>query len=487
MKHARRHGCAALVVLCSALLDGELGGVVLGSGLAHADASAELSPAPTLEELQGWARSLGEADAQARSAAFEALSTLGDEALPAIRERLRALDAQHGASGLRAAGDPLSALRAPGDRDVLATRVGEVLDHDRSGPVLLAAELVALTRALEAQRTTEAAQILVAELFALEPRYARSEAASARKQLGRALLPAYLRLRRHADPALRRLARDNLAALGAPTLEQAFQVADAALTVAIIEQLFAANEPELGPWLLSFVDDERAPVQEAARAALANLRPAHAQLLPLYAEHEERRHERGEAPSSNPPSAPPSAFQDAIARVEAALSERAWAAAEAQLEQLSSHPLSHEKGALALDMRASREAERGQLARAYFALGVGFEREALVDRALVAYRRSSRWSVDPADTARSRARVLLLQAERRARAGVADVEALTHATQLDPELAHAAHWLDALKGGPAERAHAMRHKLGLLAAALLASSGLLLLRVRARNAKPPSA
>ncbi|MEY4510811.1 MAG: hypothetical protein RLZZ450_2933, partial [Pseudomonadota bacterium] len=240
---------------------------------------------PTYAELLAMRRGLGSEQPDVRESSLTALMELGGEALPVIRERLRAIASELAPKTL---GEALQTLRkqAGGPANDLASGIPRTLDNDRAPPTLLACELVALLRALEAQHSLAATQLIVSELFALEPKLFRPEAVRERKRLGKLLIPAYLRHRGDPRPALQKLAKESLSALGTATDERLFSQPEGDLQAACIVaagDAYSAGASHASPaqatsahadgsrdrsstrWVVALLDDTRPDVREAAR------------------------------------------------------------------------------------------------------------------------------------------------------------------------------------------------------------------------------
>jgi len=116
-----------------------------------------------------------------------------------------------------------------------------------------------------------------------------------------------------------------------------------------------------------------------------------------------------------------------------------------------------------------------RIARAYSELAQKLDAANLPTRALLAARRALR--LDPSSQA-ARARVLYLEAEQRLAGGVADLQALTTASALDPTHPSARPLLEELRGERIKSAQARRRQLGFVAAALVALAACFVLYLR---------
>lgn len=458
------------------------------AGLEHAraqpdDARPENELAPTLAELMATRRGLVGAQASVRLGAYRALSELGPEAMPVIQQRLKTiagagLDAkalqQHRAALMRRAG---GGDKAAAKLD-LAAAVERALDYDQSEPTALLAELAALLRSLESQQSIQAAQVIVSELFALEPRLFRQEAIRTRKKLGKLMLPAMLRHRVDARPELQKLAREALTALGMNSDERVFQLADAELLAASIDALGAsytasdthdARQLAQVPWVVAHLDDARPAVRAAARRTVKGYGDAAAQALRARA-----LDLTGVPPDAT--SGPDPLLVKLLEQADGPRNQEASSALQAARSALHKGELAQVEQQLDRALSAAPPPPLAQpLARVYSELAQKLDAANLPVRALVASRRALR--LDPTSST-ARARVLYLEAEQRLSSGVADLQALTTASALDPQHPSARPLLEELRGERIKSAQALRRQLGFVAAALVALAACFVLYLR---------
>lgn len=443
---------------------------------------------PTYAELLALRRGLGSEQPDQRESSLTALMELGGEALPVLRERLRAIG-----SGLapKALSGPMQALRkqAGGPTGDLASGILPTLDNDRSEPMLLLCELVALLRALEAQHSLAATQLIVSELFVLDPKLFRPEAVRERKQLGKLLLPAYLRHRSDARPALQKLASESLSALGSASEERLFSQPEGDLQAAVLVaagDAYAASakapprattrareevarEQSAVRWVVALLDDTRPEVREAARRTTRVFGEAADEPL------RERSLDVLGAPA-DPAWTTARVLDQLIAHLDEDRTQRASAAVVAARNALEKGELGEVEQQLALALADDPNDElRGRIASAYQELGKRLDQADLPTRALVASRRAVRLAPDSKP---ARARALYLEAERRLGDGVADLQALREASTLDPSHPDASPLLDELRGGRITNARELRRQLGFLAAGLFAVAACLVLYFR---------
>ena len=448
-----------------------------GDGAARAPGTIAAT-APTLSELHAQAGELASPDAAVRAGAFAQLSSLQEDALPALRARFAELRSRGFDNAGALAGMSefrrVQGVEAPDAPVDLAKGVLPALGRDRSPGKVLSAELIAYLRALEAQKSPEAGVLAVGELFALDSKLFRYEAERTRERLTVLLIPAFIRNRTHLRPHIRRFCEESLLELHIDSPGRAVQQDDVALLAAILDAYGETLTFDAMPVVVSYLNDERVAVHDAARRAVRRFgKNAIWQLRERYT------NATGSEPNANwgwqrmldevirlHDAPAEDAYTKSIRDAEAALSAGDVARAESLVDgALVRHPHGAGKAAAAVYARvADAHFERGELAPA-----------------LSTYRRALR--LDPAVTNASalRARVLYLEAETRLGQGIADVNAFEQALALDPTLAPAQAALDELTGARAAREQLIRRAVGALAALLLLVAGVFVLRQGSRD------
>ncbi len=483
--------CGPYLVVLAALL--ELPAARADTGGPTASAEVELDTAETLPELTQRARGLAASDPAQRARAFAALRGLGSGALPAIEKRLDAI-ARRGfdaPAALKAMGDlrrvqvPLA--RGPARFDGgdipdaeldLARGVLPLLEADRGKGAVLVAELVALLRALEGQRSPEAAELIVAKLWPLDAKLFRAELPRTRARLGVLMIPGLLRQRAHARSHVRSACEEGLSALSISGPGRAVQQDDVGLLAAILRAYGDTLTFEAMPVVVTYLSDERLEVQKAALQALARFgRNAIWQLRERYVNATGKDpdpnwgHQRLRDELLRLFAAPKLAeFERHMAQAERALAEgapqQAQAAADAALRVLP----------------ASTESARA--VPIYDALARAFAARGELSAALTANARALRLAPDDAQADQRRARTLWLEGELRLATGQVDLTAYERALRLDPTLAEAQTALDDLTGKTRARERSERRVLSALAALLLLAAGVFTLRENRRKARP---
>ncbi len=363
----------------------------------------------------------------------------------------------------------------------LALGVLPTLERNRSAGTLLGAEVIALLRALEAQRSPEAAELIVSRVLSLNSKLFRYEAPRVRERLSVLLLPGLIRHQNHPRPWVRAFCADSLKAMGITSPGRAVQQDDVGLLAAILSAYGDTLTFDAMPVVVSYVTDERLEVQSAARRAVARFGRnaiwqireryvnatgkdadpswSHQRLLKeLYRLHEEPKQQ---------------AFEAELARAQKALDAGAFAEARTALDA-------------ALRVSPSKELAQ-QTAPLFTRLGEQAFEQQQADTALSDYRRALRLSDDEPHKNLLRARIAYLEGELRLADGVLDLTSFERATQLDPSFAPAESALDELSGARAEREQKQRRVLGFVAALLMALAGFALLRAyrpQATSAEP---
>jgi hypothetical protein len=470
---------STLVVVAAAQAQLPQGGV--SPELAFADT------AETLPELTQLAQGLASADPAQRARAFGALRSLSSSALPAIERRIDRLLAR--GFDTEATLKAISALRRvqgveAADADVdLAHGALPLLASERGNGAVLAVELIALLRALEAQKSLEAAELIAKKLWALDARLFRYEAPRTRARLGVLMIPACLRQRTHARSHVRAWCEEGLAQLAITSPGRAVQQDDVALLAAILSAYGDTLTFDAMPVVVSFLSDERLEVQKAAQQAVARFgKNAIWQLRERYVNATGKDadpswgHKRLGDELTRMFQAPKLAeFELAMAKAERALSAQDLSAAEAAADAaLRVLPVSS-ASARALPV--------------YDALARHFEARGERARALAALARGLRLAPDDARATQRRARALWLEAELRLSAGQVDLKGYERALALDQTLDEARAALDDLTGKRQERARNERRLLGALAALLLLAAAVFVLREKRgapARATPPA-
>lgn len=476
------HGLASLTLATACVL------LQPGSSRAAPDeATAEskkhgirADTAPSAEEIAQLSARLGSEDATVRERSQAELRTLGDDALPAIRTRLSALADHVDAARVI---DAMSAFRRvrgvnalDGDVD-LERGIAPMLASDRSRGTREAAELVLLLRALEAQNSPAAAEIIIGKLFAIEPKAFRYEARRSLTRLGMIALPALVRHQNHARGFIRDLCRETLVALHMETPGRAVQQDDVVLLSALLDAYGEVLLFDAMPVVVSYVADERSAVREAARRATRRFgKNAIWQLRERYLNAT-----GSEAPQSwnaervlqeiaSLHDAPKrQAFGQAMLDAEKALAEGAVDSAAVALDRGLGEQLSHEVATTAGPLY-------GRLGALYLEAGKS-------SFALVAYRRALRLSPEHASKDAWRARTRFIEAELRRAQGTLDLTGYREAVALDPAFAQAQSALDEASGERAEREKLRQRLAGFAAALLLILAGSSMFLSTRRRAK----
>ncbi|HEY6879778.1 MAG TPA: hypothetical protein VI299_17240 [Polyangiales bacterium] len=436
--------------------------LLLWTATGHADHAA-------LSTLEQRIAGLKEENADVRRASVMGLLDTDRSSLGAVQTYLRGLTKQ---SGLL---EKLTTIRS-GEAKELSSALLDALTRDRSEAMQEAVTLSALLRALERQHSIDASTVIVNELFAVAPAVFRSEAQRTRKRLGRMLAPGLIQARASDDPALHKLAREGLNALGLSTPQRLYgDASDPELTAAILTAAGDALAADALPWLVAYLDDPRASVRAAARRATAQFEGKAADLLRVRLAEL-----TGQAPD------PRWSAAELLSRVtEHDENTRTAPAREAlaQAERLLSVRSDLERATQLLDRALSvgvAAADAPRLARAYLALGAQLDQRNQRDSALDAFRRALRSDPRGPHEKQAQARVLYLEAEDRLGEGIADTHALRTAVALDPKQPAAQALAERLERARDGSVFALRRWLGYAAGILLVAAAFLTLRSRKR-------
>lgn len=448
---------------------------VEGEDSEQAKLTAPLSAtAPTLKELEATAKQLGSEARAERQAAFEALVALGEDALPAISARLSAL-AQRGfdqEAVLKTFTDfrKIQGVEAPDAPVDLAQGALPTLDRTRTPGAVLGAELIALLRALEAQRSPEASDVLVSRLLPLHSKLFRYEAPRIRERLSVLLLPALIRYQNNGKPWVRAFCLESLKAMAITSPGRAVQQDDVALLSAILSAYGDTLAFDAMPVVVSYVTDERLEVQRAARRAVARFgRNAIWQIRERYL------NATGKDPD---PSWSHQRILNELYRLHEEPKQRIFDAELARAHKALDNE-AHEEARAALDaaLRVSPSHDQAERTAPLFTqLAEHALSEQQAETALSFYRRALRLSSDEAHKNLLRARIAYLEGELRLADGVLDLTSFERATLLDPSFTPAESALDELSGARATREQRHRRILGFCAALLMALGGFALLR-----------
>lgn len=383
---------------------------------------------PRLVRLEGWLADLRSEDEGRRQGAYDALTTLDETMLPAIRARIarvrRERPAPHRAYDTfsrirRAAGS----TRADDDVD-LAPGVLVVLREDRSDRVLRMAEPLLLWRSLERMGTLEAGQAMY-PLIGLDGDLWRWEERRVVARMGRGIIAAAILGRADADPRVREWSSAALRRLRAEVPGLAVQQLEPAQLVDVLRAFAMTRVQSAMRVIASFVTSDHRSVRRAARWALAQY--GGNAVWALRAEYHTRTGERA------PEQWGWRRLTDALyARLDAQRTEPVRRAREAGLAALERGELEEARRQLADVLARSPDVEEPRpIAEAYAALGAAALREGALDRA-EDYRRALRLDPEHPEAPRWRGALAFAEAERSRARGVLDPSAYEDVLAVDP-------------------------------------------------------
>jgi len=462
--------------------------IALATGRGARAQEVVASTAPSENELAGLVRDLASADAQRREAAYRSLSTLDEDAVPAIAGRLRAIATRrpppdeasyvltkfrHGAGSRRA--DDMVDI-APG---VLA-----LLRQRRDPAVLQMAEPLLYMRSLERMGTLESGK-LVGEIIALDGAAWRPEWRRLNVRAGVQLFPTLLVVRSHRHPEVRRWSRGGIRALGLESPGRAIQQRDTALLADILRAYGTVLEFSAMPVIVSFAGSDRVQLREASRWAIERfgrnvvwqLRAAYESSTGRQADARwgwERTMRELFAALDNGRLGPVRADLEAglAAERDAAREEPGSWRELAALERMRRH-------FDAVLLRAPRLDRSSEMAVGYARLGRAKLGRHDFDGAERALRRALRIAAPEHPDRRAwQADLAYVVGQRRLATGIADVPSFERALALIPEHEPASEILDRVTGEARARARRWRRIAALAAAMILAGIGWSLRRRR---------
>lgn len=424
-------------------------------------------------ELIAWSEALASPAREEREQALGALLELGEDALPAIQARLRSL---------RAPGPPSPALRVA-LQNVLRTKhsggtraqLSQALEEDLSPTATKAVELLALGHALESQRSRKSFELLLNELFVLEPRALRAPLLRAFKRGGRPLALTLVRARSAPEPSVQRFAREALVSLQLASVDAQFELATPADATELLALYASQRDKDVLPWALAYLTHGELALQTAAQDALKAFGALATPAVAAYLADK-----IGQEPPPNLTTSDllvmlPSSASAAggaptpLERAEKSLARGDGPATSQALDEALQRPLT--------------AADTVKISALYGKLALHHDARDRPRDALLAARRALRLSPHAAHAEKTRALVLYLEAEQRSAEGVADLPRLEQALALDPKLTPATKLLDELSGARSQRDRQLEQRAGLAAAGLLALAALLLLRNRKQVAE----
>lgn len=448
----------------------------LGSPPTPAEAQTPshwVNGAPTETELAALGARLGDPDAGVRLGAFRQLGSLRETALGAIKDRLSSLararpstDALQ--SALTSFRRAVGSSRADDDVD-LAPGILVVTESDRSHAVAVAAEVLLILRALEAQ-ATPAADRLIAEGLAVDPNAFAQEAVRIRNRLGVRLLPTLIAARGHQVGEIRRWASRGLKQLGMTDPATATQQGGPELLAATLRAYGSTHDLEAAAVLVSFLNDGRIQVRTAAREATLELgRNAIWKLRVAYQELTGRSADSRWNAEQTLAELCVLFDRERIEQAETALARGLNAHLAGDLLLMADQFDS----ALRIDPLLAR---RSEMAPGFAALGAARANADDLPGAILAYRRALRLAGTHADAPTWRGQLNFLSAEQSLGRGVVDMQGYQTAAALVSGHAAATDALDRLSGAWSARAERTRRIVAALAILLLSAVGFTVLR-----------
>lgn len=430
---------------------------------------------PTLTRIEALVRQLGGPDADERRAAHDALVTLNEEALPAIRARLARLRRDRPPRNW--AVDIMNRFRRRSNDDdepdeislgALAELDEEHADHERE-KVLSMAEPLLLWRALDAMGTLEA-QRAVFPIMGFDRGLYLPEARNWVRRRGAALTAAAIEGRTHDDRFVRRWGSWAMRHLGADDPGRVVQELDEAQLPDVIRAYARLRMQSAMRVIVSYVDSDRRRIRRAARWAMSEyggnaiwiLRTAYHDEVGEHAPRAWGWRRLSEELYQHADAERLAAVRAALDEGTAALEAGDFATMRARYDDVLA--------------RAPELEEPTPVAEGYAALAAHHLGRGETDEAIWAYRRALRLAPDGPRAAGWRARLEYAVARTHLADGVLDEEAFERVLARDPDHPGA---IEALAAAAPAAGRAPpgtdRTRWGLAAAALLALLGVGLL------------
>jgi hypothetical protein len=417
-----------------------------------------------LGEVEAWAADLASDDPATRESACDALSTLEEEALPAIRQRVETFarprfDTEEAYRTINRFRHAVGSLRADDDVDVIPG-LPTVLSEDREPMTVALVERRLLARSLVDMATIEAAPVL-GDIIATDPHAWRWEWRRMVWRLGHRALPMLLILEDHSDAGVRRWARWGLREIDLQEPGRAIQTDDMRLLAEIIRAYGTVRDMDAMRVVVGFVVHERAQVRNAARWATDRYgRNAIWQLRRVY------RNLTGEHADQS------LGWEATAAMLYSAHDAQRLAPVredlEAGLAALATGDLDGMQAKFDEVLIAAPDLpQRAQLAPGYAALGARALEAGDVGEAERFYRRALRLSPTHESAGSWRAEVQFIEAEERLASGIADLGAYQQVLLHDPNHHGALAFIMAADGdGPAGDGLPLK-RIGLALAVLI--------------------
>jgi len=433
---------------------------------------------PNLERVESLARRLGSEDAAERRAAYEALTSLDEEMLPAIRARIERL--RRGRPERNWAVDIMNRFRrrANGDEgesdDPAVGALEELAEAHREREremVLDMAEPLMLWRALDRMGTLEAQQAAF-PLMGLDRGLWMPEARNWVRRRGDALMAAAIIGRAGDDRYVRRWGQWAMRHLGADDPGRAVQRLDEAYLPDVLRAYARLRMMSAMRVIVSYVDSDRRRIRHAARWAMEQYGGNAIWILRTEYHNEVGEHAPEQWGWRR-------LTEELYERVDARRLAAVRAALEEGTEALERGDLETMRGRFDdVLARAPELDESVPVARGYAALAERRLGEGELPEARWAYLRALRLAPEAPAAGAWRAQLAFTEAQASLADGVLDVDAYERVLAHDPEHAGAAEALEAAAATPtvgAARGGAGRDRWGLVAAGLLGLLGLGLL------------
>lgn len=480
-----RHGALAFVLVTAVALG--VGATSRASAQAPAsEPEVAASGDPRLVRVESLLAELRSSDEGRRRAAYDALTTLGEDLLPAIRARIAHVrrhrpDANRAYDVFSRIRRAAGSTRADDDVDI-APGVLVVLREDRTDRVMQMVEPLLLWRALERLATFEAGQAMY-PLIGLDGDLWRWEERRVVTRMGKKILAAAIAGRGHPDRVVRDWASATVRRLDAEEPGLAVQELEPATLADVLRAFAMVRMQSAMRVIVSYVSSERRGVRRAARWALEQY--GGNAIWVLRTEYRNRTGERA------PEQWGWRRLTEALyAHIDAQRMEPVRQAREAGLAAFERGQLEEARRQLADVLARSPDVESPRpLAEAYAAMAAVAVREGQLDRAEEDYRRALRLDPEHPEAARWRIALGFVDAEHSRAEGVIDTRQYAAVLAADPEHEGARRALGVGAGSPtrSEAAPAALGRWPLWAALGLLALGAALLLLRRRGPRAANA
>lgn len=415
--------------------------LVCAPSIAAAEDEVAAEGDERLVQLERWVANLASEDPAQQQAAYDALTTLGPEMLPAIRARIeyvrrRRPEPRYAVDIFRQIRRGAGSLRADDDVDIAPGSLIALRATPRERMkrmVLRMVEPLLYLRALERIGTFEACRAMYF-LFVLDDGLWRFEQRRIVNRMGSRMMAAAIAGRNHEDRQVRAWSTATMQRLGLEDPGRAVQGLDHEVLADVIRAYAMLRMQSAMRVIVSYTDSDRRSVRRAARWAMEQYAGN-----AIWVLRTEYRNLTGEQ-------APQSwgwrrVSTELYARMDAQRMEPVRRAYEEGVAARDRGDLAAMEERFADVLARAPDVENGEaMAEGYALIAAQHPR-----RAAWAYRRALRLAPDHANASRWRAELAFFEAERDRRRGFADVAAYERVIALNREHAGARDTIESIR------------------------------------------